>query len=85
MNEVNRSSITQIDLLKKQLQTNKSFLNMVIHDMRSPTSSINQGLQMTSQNLSQNMLISKEYKEFQNKFKQGFEKLEENLNQFEIN
>lgn len=55
MTEVNRSSINQIEELKKQLQTNKTFLNMVIHDMRSPTSSIKQGLQMTSQNLSQNL------------------------------
>ena len=39
-------SHTKIEGLSEQLKMSKIFLNMVIHDMRNPTSSIKAGLQM---------------------------------------
>lgn len=54
--EVAQTNLTQyvqpannIDELKKQVEDNKLFLNMVVHDMRSPTVSIKIGLDRTKQ------------------------------------
>ena len=39
--------ISKIQVLEKQVLTNRMFLNMCIHDMRSPTNSIEFGLKQT--------------------------------------
>ena len=49
----------RIDQLTHQLNQNRIFLNMVVHDMRNPTSSIQHGLEVTLQKL----------KEFDEKFR----------------
>lgn len=69
--EVKKSGAEQLEDLKGQLNTNKIFLNMVIHDMRNPTSCIKVGLEQTSKNLSQ---ILKAYSD-----NTSFEKKIENL------
>lgn len=46
MEEFKRAN-SRIESLKKQLDNNKIFLNMVIHDMRNPCNSVEYGLKET--------------------------------------
>ena len=46
--------------LKDQLRNSKIFLSMCVHDLKNPTTSIFQGLQMTASDLNQ---INKIYKD----------------------
>lgn len=46
--EVKKNHSAQIEKLKNQLNTNKMFLNMVIHDLRNPTSCVKNGLKQTN-------------------------------------
>ena len=43
--------------MKKQVEDNKLFLNMVVHDMRSPTVSIKLGLDKTKEVLDEILVI----------------------------
>jgi hypothetical protein len=40
-----RQMAKQFEILKKEAESSKLFLNMCVHDMRSPTASIKLGLQ----------------------------------------
>ena len=51
--DLKNNSGEQIDTLKYQLYTNKLFLNMVIHDLRNPTSCVKNGLIQTSSKFTQ--------------------------------
>ena len=44
-NQLHTYGNAKIELLKKQNKQTKTFLNMVIHDMRNPTASIKMGLE----------------------------------------
>jgi hypothetical protein len=56
----NSSTSLRLSEMKKQIESNKLFLNMVVHDMRSPTVSIKLGLDRTKDELDQILLIIKE-------------------------
>lgn len=51
MNGYRRDLIMQERRLKEQLCSSKMFLNMCVHDLKNPTVSITQGLQLTTDNL----------------------------------
>ena len=76
---VNTSQITDLD---NQLQMSKLFLNMVIHDLRNPISSIKLGLQETIVNIQDMEKIFQEQKEFVSNQKSFNYKFRKNINKF---
>lgn len=61
MNENIQLSSKKIKRLEKKLEQSKILLNMIIHDMRNPTSSIKMGLESANLRLSKNQKISQEW------------------------
>ena len=57
----------KISSLGKQLDSNKIFLNMVIHDMRNPTSSIKEGLKLALGELMKVQIMCQDQKKFSDK------------------
>lgn len=49
----------KIERLEKRLYQSKILLNMIIHDMRNPTSSIKIGLEQVNQRLQENKKMRK--------------------------
>ena len=65
----------KIQRLEKKLNQSKILLNMIIHDMRNPTSSIKNGLELANLRLLENKKIIDEW----NKFEQSCSLLSESL------
>ena len=67
INNVCQVGQTQLESLQNQLYASKMFLNMIIHDMRNPTTSIKIGLESSISQLSDVFLLHLEFQRFNKK------------------
>ena len=45
MRKIHQLDLQEIERMKQQLKSSKIFFNMIIHDMRSPTTSLKTGME----------------------------------------